>query len=159
MRSIESKIVSLQQMETLSHQMRNQGKKLVSTNGCFDVLHWGHIKYLSDARELGDALVVGLNSDHSVRSLKGPERPIYPEAIRLKQLAGLESVDYVVLFEEPTPENFLGVVKPAVHAKGGDYDPKTLPERQVVEAAGGKVVCLPFVPGLSTTGLIERLRK
>ena len=159
MRPIESKIISLEKIPALADSIRKQGRRIVTTNGCFDILHWGHIKYLSEARNLGDLLIVGLNSDTSVRDLKGPSRPIYDEGLRLRQLAGLESVDYVVLFEERTPEKFLAAVKPAIHVKGGDYDPAQLPERGGVEAGGGKVIVLPFVPGLSTTGLIERLRR
>lgn len=142
----------------LSKVVKDQGKRLVTTNGCFDLLHWGHIQYLNEAKALGDLLLVGLNSDASVKRLKGPSRPLNPELVRARQIASLECVDYVVIFEEATPEAFLEMVKPAIHAKGGDYRVEDLPERKVVEAGGGEVRVLSLVPGFSTTSLIEKLK-
>ena len=159
MRELESKLVSIKAVETLSQELHKQGKKIVTTNGCFDLLHLGHIKYLREARNLGDVLIIGVNSDPSVRKLKGPDRPLTQQSARALQLAGLESVDYVVIFEEDTPERLLGLIKPAIHVKGGDYLPQNLPERKVVEAHGGKVVCVSLVAGYSTTKILERISK
>ncbi len=152
MRDAASKSLPLKQIIELS-----QGKKVVSTNGCFDLLHWGHLSYLESAKKLGDLLIIGINSDRSVKALKGPTRPIFPEKVRALQLAALESVDFVFIFDEDTPVTFLEQLKPAIHVKGGDYDPSQLPEREVVEKNGGKVICLPFIDGYSTTSLIQSL--
>lgn len=152
------KIVSLEALPALSKLLKTQGKRLVTTNGCFDLLHFGHIQYLNEARALGDVLLVGLNSDASVRALKGPARPLNREDVRAKQLAALECVDYVAIFSERTPDQFLRLARPAIHVKGGDYRPEDLPERATVEEAGGRVQCLSLVPGYSTTGLIEKLK-
>ncbi|MBY0369443.1 D-glycero-beta-D-manno-heptose 1-phosphate adenylyltransferase [bacterium] len=139
--------------------LRSQGIEIISTNGCFDLLHVGHTSYLERARLLGDKLWVGLNSDASVRRLKGSTRPVQDQNARALQLASLESVDFVTIFDEDTPEAFLEKIRPTVHAKGGDYDPSALPERGVVEKGGGKVVCLPLVSGFSTTELIRKLQQ
>ncbi len=155
---MDQKIVSFTTLPTLSKLVKDQGKRLVTTNGCFDLLHWGHIQYLTEAKALGDLLLVGLNSDASVKRLKGPSRPLNPELVRARQIASLECVDYVVIFEEATPEAFLEMVKPGIHVKGGDYRVEDLPERLVVEAGGGEVRVLSLVPGFSTTSLIERLK-
>ena len=157
MRKAQSKIISLDRLSELAERLHREGRKIITTNGCFDILHWGHLKYLEDARELGDLLICGVNSDQSVKCLKGASRPLVPEQLRALQLAGLESVDFVVVFPEATPDHFLGLVRPSIHVKGGDYAPQALPERAVVEAGGGKVICLPLVPGLSTTKLIEKI--
>lgn len=158
MRRISSKIVSLENLSSLCDSLKASGKKIVSTNGCFDILHLGHLQYLEKARELGDVLICAVNSDASVKLLKGPSRPIHSEAIRAQQLASLESVDYVVIFTESTPEAILEKIRPHFHVKGGDYDPEKLPERAIVEKHGGKVVCVPFTPGFSTSHLIEKLK-
>lgn len=142
----------------MADELRAQGKKIVTTNGCFDLLHVGHLQYLGQARELGDRLWVGLNSDRSVRALKGPKRPIQDERTRMLQMAALEAVDYITLFETLTPEEFLQRVRPAIHVKGGDYRPEDLPESQVVKNGGGKIECLPFAEGFSTTSLIEKIQ-
>lgn len=155
---MDRKIVSFKTLSTLSKLVKDQGKRLVTTNGCFDLLHWGHIQYLNEAKALGDLLLVGLNSDASVKRLKGPTRPLNPELVRARQIASLECVDYVVLFEEDTPEAFLEMVKPDIHVKGGDYRVEDLPERKVVEAGGGQVRVVSLVPGFSTTSLIEKLK-
>ena len=141
---------------------RRQGRIAVWTNGCFDILHAGHVRSLAAARALGDVLVVGLNSDESVRRLKGAGRPAMPAAERAEVVSALRAVDHVVVYEEDTPEGALERLQPDVHAKGADYAPphgKPLPERAVVEAYGGRIEFLPFVDGVSTTELIERLAK
>jgi len=135
-----------------------EGKTLVFTNGVFDILHAGHVQYLKAARELGDTLVVGLNSDESVRSLnKGSDRPINPLNDRAVVIGALRAVDFVVCFEESTPEKLISELKPDIHVKGGDYKPDDLPETAIVEAYGGKVVILPFLPGRSSTSIIQKL--
>ncbi len=155
----ESKVIPFEGLPALAERLRAEGRRIVTTNGCFDLLHWGHIKYLHDARALGDVLICGVNADESVRRLKGPSRPIWDEKVRALQLAGLASVDYVAVFGEDTPERFVEAIRPAIHVKGGDYEGKDVPEKRVVERLGGKMVCVPLVPGFSTTGLVEKLRK
>ena len=140
-------------------QFQAQGRKVVFTNGCFDLLHPGHVAYLEQARSLGDALIVGVNTDESVqRLLKGPGRPVTPEADRARVLAALVCVDRVVLFSEDTPLELLTALQPDVLVKGGDYHLREIVGREVVEARGGQVLALPFVPGYSTTELLERIR-
>ncbi len=138
-------------------QRRARGERIVSTNGVFDLLHVGHVRYLQAARRLGDLLVVGVNTDDGVRRLKGPSRPIVPEDERAELLAALSCVDYVTLFAEPTPEALLAVIRPGLHTKGGDYNVALLPETPVVERYGGKVITLPFVAGRSTSDLVARI--
>ena len=135
---------------------RPRSQKLVFTNGCFDLLHRGHVEHLAQARALGDALVVGLNSDASVRRLKGAGRPVVPGADRAAALAALRSVDAVTIFDEDTPLDLIGALLPDVLVKGGDYDLDGIVGREVVEEAGGEVRVLPFVEGYSTTGLLDR---
>ncbi len=139
---------------------RERGERVVFTNGCFDLLHVGHVRYLRQARGLADMLVVGLNTDDSVRGLKGPERPIVPEDERAEVLAALEVVDYVVLFPDLTAERLVGTLKPEVYVKGGDYtlDPRSLPEAGVVQRYGGEVRLMPVHPGRSSSGLLSRLK-
>ena len=139
------------------HGRPRQGR-LVFTNGCFDLLHPGHVRYLQAARSLGDALVVGINTDASVRRLKGAGRPLVEEGARALVVAALASVDAVTLFEEDTPRELIRALLPDLLAKGGDYAPGEVVGRDEVEAAGGRVAIIPFVPGYSTTSLIERLR-
>lgn len=134
------------------------GERVVFTNGCFDLLHRGHVEYLAAARELGDVLVVGVNDDGSVRRLKGPDRPVNPVEDRCAVLAGLESVDYVVPFSTDTPVPLVERLRPDVYVKGGDYDLESLPEARVVAGYGGKVRLLPYLPGRSTTELVQRWR-
>lgn len=158
LRSLEEKIIPKDKVAQVSEQLHKSGKKIITTNGCFDLLHLGHISYLDEARRLGDVLIVGLNSDSSVKKLKGPNRPICDEKTRAKQVAGLEAVDYVTVFEEDTPEALLALIKPSIHVKGGDYLPQNLPEAKVVERYGGKVQCLSMIEGYSTTKLIEKMK-
>jgi len=138
---------------------RRQGRRVVFTNGCFDILHSGHITYLNRARGVDDVLVVGLNADASVRRLKGPERPINPLEDRARVLAALTCVDHVVPFEEDTPVEIIRVLRPDLYVKGGDYTEETLPEAPLVRSLGGEVQILPFVDDRSTTGIIDRIRK
>jgi len=140
-------------------RLRAGGKRLVFTNGVFDLLHVGHVRYLAQARELGDALLVAINSDRTVRELKGPNRPVFNEAERAEILAALRVVDYVVVFDDVSPRSLIAELLPDVLVKGGDYNLDQIHGREEVEAAGGKVISLPFVEGASTTTLIERMRK
>jgi rfaE bifunctional protein nucleotidyltransferase chain/domain len=157
-----AKLLDPRNLERLGQQFRAEGRTVVWTNGCFDLLHVGHVRSLQEARTLGDILVVGLNSDDSVRRLKGSGRPLFPAAERAEMLAALSCVDYVVIFDEPTPEAALARLRPAVHCKGSDYAPgngREVPEAVVIESYGGKVVYLPLVPGHSTTEIVRRLRE
>ena len=147
-------------LKTLLHERRGwkaAGKAVVFTNGCFDLLHPGHVSLLERARAEGDVLVVGVNSDASVRSYKAPNRPIVPQAERAELIAGLACVDYVVVFGEPTAERLLAAVRPEVYVKGADYASKPLPERPVVEAYGGQVVLVELEAGHSTTDLVAEI--
>lgn len=138
-------------------QARKAGSRVVLANGCFDILHAGHVRYLAGARALGDLLVVGVNSDRQVSSLKGPGRPIMSEADRAEIVASLEAVDIVTIFDEPTVETLLLVLRPDVHAKGTDYTEETVPEREVVRSYGGRVAIVGDPKDHSTSELIERL--
>ncbi len=156
-----TKILASEAMRAWRAGLRASGRILVVTNGCFDILHAGHVSYLEAARSLGDALLVGMNGDESVRQLKGPERPVVPEGDRARILAGLGCVDAVCLFPEKRCTRFLGEARPDVYVKGGDYTLETIDqgERQAVESAGGRIVFIPFLPGRSTTGLLEKIRR
>ncbi len=140
-------------------EWKRQGKKVVFTNGCFDLLHPGHTRYLAEAKKRGDVLVVAINSDRSTRSLKGPGRPIVPEAERAEMLAALESVDLVTVFDDPTPAAVVTRMLPHVLVKGAGWKPDEIVGRAEVEAAGGIVVSAPAIPGYSTTALIEAAKK
>ncbi len=140
-----------------TRRLRKAGKRIVITNGCFDLLHVGHVRTLQAARALGDRLVVALNSDASVRGLKGPGRPVVPAEERAEVLAALACVDYVVIFDEPDPLRVVLALKPDVLAKGGDWTLDTIVGRREVEARGGKVVALPEIPGMRTTSLVKRV--
>ena len=140
-------------------RLRNDGARLVFTNGVFDLLHVGHVRYLSEARALGDALVVAINSDRAVRDLKGSDRPVFDQAERAEILAALRQVDYVVVFDDVSPRSLIAQLLPDILVKGGDYQLDQIHGREEVEAAGGKVISLPFVDGASTSGLIERMQK
>lgn len=155
------KIIPFASVAAWRERMRATGTRLVVTNGCFDILHAGHVTYLAAARALGDALLVGLNSDASVRQLKGPGRPVNLEQDRATVLAALEAVDGVCLFEEVDALRLLAEVKPDIYAKGGDYtiDSINQPERRLIEGFGGKVVILPGVPGRSTSNVLAKIAK
>jgi rfaE bifunctional protein nucleotidyltransferase chain/domain len=154
-RNIEQKIVSRDFF--VENALKLHQRKIVFTNGCFDVLHFGHVHYLLQAKELGDILVIGLNSDDSVRRLKGPTRPINGEKERAFVLAALACVDYVVLFGEDTPKELIETVRPDVLVKGGDYDISTIVGADFVQRNGGTVTTIPFVEGFSSTRIIEQL--
>jgi rfaE bifunctional protein nucleotidyltransferase chain/domain len=153
-RSAVEKVLTVAPLMEALASRRARGERIVFTNGCFDILHVGHVRYLEQARALGELLVVGVNSDASARALKGPQRPIIPEDERAELLAHLVSVDYVCLFEELRPDALIAQVRPAVHVKGGDYDPETLPEAEIVRRHGGSIVIVPFVEGHSTTRIL-----
>ena len=155
------KVLTLPQAARWAVAARHRGKKVVATNGCFDLLHYGHVNYLERAKKLGGLLVVGLNGDRSVHQLKGRGRPLIPEQQRAKILAALACVDAVVIFPERRAHRFLGTVQPDIYVKGGDYRPETLDarERAVLTAIGSKVRILPFAKGFSTTRLIAKIRK
>ncbi len=157
--NFREKIIPWDQVLSWRDAQRAAGKVVVVTNGCFDLLHLGHVTYLERARNLGDRLLVGLNGDDSVRQLKGPQRPLNPEQDRAGVLAAIESVSAVCIFAERTATRFLRLVQPDIYVKGGDYTLETVDqeERQVIEGAGGKVVILSFVPGKSTTNLLEKI--
>ena len=155
---LASKVVTRAELERLAEAWANEGSTTVFTNGCFDLLHVGHTRYLQAARALGDRLVVGLNSDASVRGLKGPNRPILPEAERAELLAALACVDYVLIFDEPTADAAIQAARPDLYVKGGDYDPDAIPETPLVRSLGGAVRVLPFVEGRSTTSLVARIQ-
>ena len=141
-------------------RLQREGMRVVFTNGVFDLLHPGHLRYLKDARKLGDALVVGVNSDRSVRALaKGDDRPIHPEADRAEVLAALACVDLVVIFDEDTPHAIVTALHPDVLVKGADWGPNNIVGRDVVEARGGQVVRIPIVEGYSTSKLIQRIKE
>lgn len=151
------KILPLDQLRIERERLRQAGKKVVFTNGCFDLLHPGHVRYLQQARALGDVLIVALNSDRSVRELKGDKRPILNEAERSEVMAALASVDFVTVFDEPTPREIISALLPDILVKGGDWGIDAIVGREEVEAAGGKIMSLAFVDGCSTTDIIERI--
>ncbi len=151
-------LLDISKARELRGELRNAGKTLVFTNGHFDLLHLGHLDYLEKARALGDALFVGLNGDASSARLKGPGRPIVPARERARLLAALEPVDAVIIFDADTADDLLRTLKPEVYAKGGDYAHKDLPERSTVEAYGGRVALIDYLPGHSTSELIQRIR-
>ena len=149
-------LIPNERIEAFAAALREAGVRVVFTNGCFDILHAGHVRYLAAARALGDVLILGLNSDASVRRLKGEMRPVNTAEDRAEVVGALKSVDYVVIFGEDTAENLIAKVRPAVYAKGGDYTRETLPEARIVESYGGEVAFIPLVAGKATTGIIER---
>ncbi|MCG6145515.1 D-glycero-beta-D-manno-heptose 1-phosphate adenylyltransferase [Leptospira bandrabouensis] len=153
---VQSKIVPFDQIESKRKSL--EGKRIVFTNGCFDILHPGHVSYLAQARDLGDILWIGVNEDASVRRLKGESRPINSCEDRMFVLAGLLSVDFVSSFAEDTPLEILKKVKPSVHSKGGDYQVETLPEYQILKEMGADIQILPFVSGKSTTKILEKAK-
>lgn len=156
---LSSKIISQQEISRFVNAKRFTGKRIVFTNGCFDILHAGHVDYLTQARDLGDILVLGLNTDESVKRLnKGPERPINNEDARAKVLAGLGCVDAIVLFNEDTPYELINLVQPDVLVKGDDYKPEAIVGYDIVTARGGKVVTISFLQGFSTTNIVNKLK-
>jgi len=159
--NFRNKIIEPNQLAEWRNSLRRSGKKLVVTNGCFDILHVGHITYRENARNFGDALLIGVNSNAAVSGLKGPGRPVNSELDRMLVLAALESVNAVSLFGDKTATHFLTLAQPDIYVKAGDYTLETLnqDERRAVENAGGKIILVPFVPGKSTTGLLEKISR
>jgi len=156
---LHPEILTLEEAILRFGREKRNGRRIVFTNGCFDLLHPGHIGSLEQARALGDVLIVGLNSDASVRHLKGAGRPVLPERERAEILAGLECVDAVVIFSEPTPREVIARLLPDVLVKGGDWPGDQIVGREEVEAAGGRVVSIPVVPGYSTTEILRKIRE
>ncbi len=156
---MHDKIKTSRELRPLLDILRAAGRKIVFTNGCFDLIHTGHTRYLSKAKTFGDILIVAVNSDASVRAIKGDKRPINTEADRMETLAALETVDYVVLFSEPDPHRIISELRPDVLVKGGDWPIEKIIGRDIVEAGGGKVVSVGYIEGASTTGIIERILK
>jgi rfaE bifunctional protein nucleotidyltransferase chain/domain len=159
--NFRDKIIAWDDLPARRKKIRSTGKKLVVTNGCFDILHLGHVSYLETARSFGDALLVGVNSDAATRQLKGTGRPVNTETDRAAVLAALQSVDGVCIFTDVTATKFLAAAQPDIYVKGGDYTLETLnqDERRAVESAGGKIILVPFVPGKSTTALLEKISR
>jgi len=152
------KQISQKELADLLNDLRAEEKTIVTTNGCFDILHVGHVRYLEKAKEFGDVLIIALNSDESVRKLKGPSRPINNEDDRIEVLSALSFVDYIVLFDETSPSELLAFIKPDVHVKGADYSIETLPELKVIVENGGRVEFIELVEGKSTTSIIEKMK-
>ncbi|MCM8777306.1 MAG: D-glycero-beta-D-manno-heptose 1-phosphate adenylyltransferase [Candidatus Omnitrophica bacterium] len=153
------KIKSFREIEKISRQLKKKGRKIVFTNGCFDILHKGHIRLLKKAKSLGDVLIVGLNTDSSVRRLKGKDRPFLKEDDRAEILSALEMVDYVVLFPQDTPYKLIKIIKPDVLVKGGDYKKEGVVGRDIVEDYGGRVYIFPVIKGISTTKIVEKVKR
>ena len=150
-------LVSLEELLEVLQEERKKGKRVVFTNGCFDIIHAGHVDYLRKAKSLGDILVVGLNSDESIRRIKGEKRPIIPQRMRAEVLSSLKPVDYVVIFEEDTPENLIKAIRPEVLVKGGDWELSKVVGKDFVESYGGKVLTIPFTYEISTTKIINTI--
>tara|TARA_B100001142_G_scaffold26722_1_gene24116 strand:- start:547 stop:1038 length:492 start_codon:yes stop_codon:yes gene_type:complete len=158
LKEIENKIFDLKNLATKTSRWKELGFNIVFTNGCFDILHKGHIEVLSKAADLGDKLIVGLNSDSSIKKLKGKARPIINENERALLLASLSFVDAIILFSEETPINLIDVLKPDVLAKGGDYKVEDIPGHEIIEETGGEVTLIPFVDGSSSTLIIDKIK-
>jgi D-beta-D-heptose 7-phosphate kinase/D-beta-D-heptose 1-phosphate adenosyltransferase len=154
---LEDKIKNTRQLKEIIKVLKKRGKKIVFTNGCFDILHYGHVKYLQEAKKSGDVLIVGLNSDTSVRKIKGKNRPLVRQFDRLRIIAALESVDYVTTFSEPTPQVLIQLLKPDVLIKGSDYKPYAIVGADFVKGYGGRVVTVRYVRGRSSSSLIEKI--
>ncbi len=151
------KLVSRDHIGGIVDKSKAVGKTLVFTNGCFDIIHAGHVRYLSEAKKLGDCLIVGLNSDRSVKELKGPTRPLNHQEDRAEVVAALAAVDYVIIFDERTAESLINEVKPDIYVKGGDYCIEDIPEAKIVASNGGKTILIPEVPGRSSTNMIKKI--
>lgn len=155
---LQRKVIGYKDLPLLAEKLRIENRIVITSNGCFDILHWGHLRYLNEAKGFGDTLVVGINSDASVKRLKGDSRPIFDQNVRALQLACLSAVDYIVVFDQDTPNDFLKTLRPRIHVKGADYLNKPLPERALVESWGGKIELLPLEEGFSTTSVIAKLK-
>jgi rfaE bifunctional protein nucleotidyltransferase chain/domain len=155
---VSRKLKSLEEIKAIIVEARNNRKRVVFTNGCFDLLHRGHVHILREARACGDVLVVGINSDKSVKQIKGPARPVLPESDRCELLGAMEMVDFVILFNEPDPYDLIAAIQPDVLVKGGDWNSEKIIGADLVEEGGGRVVVVPYIKGFSTTEIIERIR-
>lgn len=153
----KEKIKSTDELKSIVEDLKKQNKKIVTTNGVFDILHIGHIRYLEEAKKLGDILIVAINSDSSTKKIKDPKRPLNNENDRAEALASLECVDYVTIFNENDPVKILGDIKPSIHVKGGDYKIHQIIEKDVIEKNNGKIVLIPEIKGYSTTDLIKKI--
>lgn len=154
-----SKIFSRETLKEQLSRLRQAGKTIVFTNGCFDILHVGHVRYLGEAKKLGDILVLALNSDTSVRAIKGEKRPLVPEDERADIMAALESIDYVILFDDPTPQRLIEYLQPDILVKGGDWAEAAIAGADFVKASGGRVITIPLTEGRSTTNIVEKIRQ
>lgn len=152
-------IVDLPELVRIVEGLKREGKRIVFTNGCFDILHVGHVRYLKEARRFGDILIVGVNSDVSVRKIKGDNRPIIPQGERAEVLSSIRFVDYVIIFGEPDPHNLIAAIKPNVLVKGGDWSREKIVGGDIVESSGGEVHTVPFVEGASSSRIIETIIK
>ena len=152
-------VVNRCDIKTMAETLKSADKTIVFTNGCFDILHAGHVRYLNEAKKIGDCLIVGLNSDESVRKLKGPSRPINSEEDRAEVLSALSAVDYVVVFSDATAEGLVTELQPAIYVKGGDYNIKNLPEAEIVAQYGGKTILIPEVVGKSSSNIINKMKQ
>jgi rfaE bifunctional protein nucleotidyltransferase chain/domain len=155
---VSGKLKTLDELIKIAAQARRNGKSVVFTNGCFDLLHRGHVHVLRQAKAVGDLLIVAINSDQSVKAIKGPTRPVAAEIDRLELIAAMEMVDYVILFDEPDPSKLITAIKPNVLAKGGDWGADEVVGADIVERQGGRVLLVPYLKGYSTTEMIERIR-
>lgn len=155
---MSGKLKSLEEIKAIVVDARTNGKKVAFTNGCFDLLHRGHVHVLRAARACADLLIVGINSDQSVKQIKGPKRPVLPESDRCELLGAMEMVDFVILFNEPDPYNLISAIRPDVLVKGGDWKTEKIIGADMVEEAGGRVVVVPYIKGFSTTEIIERIK-
>jgi rfaE bifunctional protein nucleotidyltransferase chain/domain len=158
-RGLKTKLKPFEIIKNEIKALQQQGKKIVFTNGCFDILHAGHVDIFQQARNLGDALVVAVNSDISIKKIKGEKRPVVPQAQRMQVLAALEAIDYVVIFEEEDPFQVIKELQPDILVKGGDWPVETIVGREIVEKKGGKVLSIPLMEGISTTNIIEAVKK
>lgn len=158
-RGLKTKLKPLEIIKNEIKALQQQGKKIVFTNGCFDILHAGHVDIFQQARNLGDALVVAVNSDISIKKIKGEKRPVVPQAQRMQVLAALEAIDYVVIFDEENPLKIIKEIQPDILVKGGDWPVETIVGREIVEKKGGKVLSIPLMEGISTTNIIEEVKK
>lgn len=158
-RGLKTKLKPLEIIKNEIKALQQQGKKIVFTNGCFDILHAGHVDIFQQARNLGDALVVAVNSDISIKKIKGEKRPVVPQAQRMQVLAALEAIDYVVIFDEENPFKIIKEIQPDILVKGGDWPVETIVGREIVEKKGGKVLSIPLMEGISTTNIIEEVKK
>lgn len=155
---MNKKVITLRKATMLAKNLKSAGKKIIFTNGCFDLIHAGHVTYLEKAKKYGDVLILGLNSDASIKQIKGDQRPILGEKDRALLLSAFNFIDYIIFFNEATPIRVIKSIKPDIHIKGGDYRVKDLPEYPIIKKYGGVIKILPYIKGCSTTSLIEKIK-